>query len=188
MGTLAGFQRAHATGNAAAKRDGGLCGHALTLTLSRRERGLFSSLVPGPWPLPPCTLKSEARFRPAIANGPRHAAAQVHDLLEQVPLHVEDYPSPQVMAELGVQYRDELCGLYTGIPLGPAEHHPLGCLPDVVTIYREGILGDGRPTATGKSAAKSWHRQIRITILHELGHHHGMTEEDGLPGVWVRLF
>ncbi len=171
-----GFQRAHATGNAAAKRDGGLCGHALTLTLSRRERGLFSSLVPGPWPLPPCTLKSE-RFDRQLQTVLDTLPAQVHDLLEQVPLHVEDYPSPQVMAELGVQYRDELCGLYTGIPLDKRSVTHSGNLPDVVTIYREGIVATAADSQ-GRVSPKRLRSQIRITILHELAHYHGMSEKD----------
>jgi predicted Zn-dependent protease with MMP-like domain len=103
--------------------------------------------------------------------------AQVHDLLEQVPLHVEDYPSPQVMAELGVEYRDELCGLYTGIPLGQRSIAHSGNLPDVVTIYREGILATAADSR-GRVRPTRLRSQIRITILHELAHYHGLTEKD----------
>ena len=101
----------------------------------------------------------------------------VHDLLEQVPLHVEDYPSRRVMAELGVEYRDELCGLYTGIPLGQRSVTHSGNLPDVVTIYREGILA-AAADSQGRIRLKRLRSQIRVTILHELAHHHGLTEED----------
>ncbi len=101
----------------------------------------------------------------------------VHKLLDQVPLHVEDYPSPQVVAELGVQYRDDLCGLYTGIPLGQRSINQSGILSDVVTIYREGIVAMARDRR-GRVALAELRRQIRITILHELAHHHGLTEKD----------
>jgi predicted Zn-dependent protease with MMP-like domain len=101
----------------------------------------------------------------------------VHDLIEQVPLHVEDYPSPQVMAELGVKYRDELCGLYTGIPLDRRSITQSGNLPDVVTIYREGILA-AAADSSGRVSRKRLRGQIRITILHELAHHHGISEKD----------
>lgn len=52
-----------------------------------------------------------------------------------------------------------------------------GTLPDVITIYREGIL---RASADrrGRISNDRLREQIRITILHELGHHHGMTEDD----------
>jgi len=101
----------------------------------------------------------------------------IHDLLEKVPLHVEDHPSEEIMDERGVEYLDDLCGLYTGIPLGERSILHSGTLPDVVTIYREGIL-TAACDASGRIRPAELRRQIRITILHELGHHHGLTEDD----------
>jgi predicted Zn-dependent protease with MMP-like domain len=101
----------------------------------------------------------------------------VHELIEKVPLHVEDYPSDEVMERLGVEYIDDLCGLYTGIPLGDRSITHSGTLPDVVTIYREGVLS-AAADRQGRIRREGLRRQIRITLLHELGHHHGMTEED----------
>ncbi|HBO43391.1 MAG TPA: acetylglutamate kinase [Planctomycetaceae bacterium] len=101
----------------------------------------------------------------------------VHELIERVPLHVEDYPSDEVLDEMGVERRDELCGLYTGIPLDQRSVLHSGQLPDVVTIYREGILAAAED-ARGRITADELRRQIRITILHELAHHHGLDEEE----------
>jgi predicted Zn-dependent protease with MMP-like domain len=101
----------------------------------------------------------------------------VHDLLEKVPLHVEDYPSDELLDERGCEYVDELCGLYTGIPLSERSITHSGTLPDVVTIFREGILSAAADDK-GRIRMASLREQIRITILHELGHHHGMTEEE----------
>ena len=64
----------------------------------------------------------------------------IHELIERVPLHVEDHPSEEVMDQMDVEYIDDLCGLYTGIPIGEKSVTHSGTLPDVVTIYREGIL------------------------------------------------
>ncbi|MBN1588230.1 MAG: metallopeptidase family protein [Pirellulales bacterium] len=101
----------------------------------------------------------------------------VHQLIEKVPLHVEDYPSKQVLATTGVRRRSELCGLYTGIPLTERSVLQSGTLPDVVTIYREGVLAAAtRPD--GRIPTAELRRQIRITILHELAHHHGLDEEE----------
>lgn len=101
----------------------------------------------------------------------------VHQLLEQVPLHVEDHPPPHVLREHGVRFRDELCGRYTGIPLTQKSVEHSGALPDVVTIYREGILA-AAADRYGRVTPNRLRKQIRITILHELGHHHGLSEED----------
>jgi predicted Zn-dependent protease with MMP-like domain len=101
----------------------------------------------------------------------------IHELIEKVPLHVEDYPSDEVMDRLGVEYIDDLCGLYTGIPIGEKSIMHSGTLPDVVTIYREGILSAAADEHR-RIQPKTLREQIRITILHELAHHHGLTEED----------
>lgn len=101
----------------------------------------------------------------------------VHQLIEQVPLHVEDYPSEQMMRRLHVRYIDDLCGLYTGIPLGEKSVMHSGTMPDVVTIFREGILS-ASADSQGRIRTDRLRRQLRITILHELAHHHGLTEDD----------
>jgi predicted Zn-dependent protease with MMP-like domain len=101
----------------------------------------------------------------------------VHELIEKVPLHVEDYPSEEVMDRTGVEYLDDLCGLYSGIPIGEKSITQSGTLPDVVTIYREGIL-TAATDRRGRISTDCLRQQIRITILHELAHHHGLTENE----------
>jgi predicted Zn-dependent protease with MMP-like domain len=101
----------------------------------------------------------------------------VHELIERVALHVEDYPSPEVMAQTGVTYRDDLCGLFSGIPVTERSIDHSGTLPEVVTIYREGILAAARDRS-GRIRLGRLRREIRITLLHELAHFHGLTEEE----------
>jgi predicted Zn-dependent protease with MMP-like domain len=101
----------------------------------------------------------------------------VHELIEKVPLHVEDYPSDDVMDQMGVEYIDDLCGLYTGIPIGEKSVTHSGTLPDVVTLYREGIL-TAAANRRGRITTERLREEIRRTLLHELAHHHGLTEAD----------
>ena len=86
-------------------------------------------------------------------------------------------PSRRVMDETGVRYREQLCGLYTGIPLTERSIRHSGTLPDVVTIYREGILEAARD-AYGRIRTDRLREQVRITVLHELAHHHGLDEDE----------
>lgn len=102
---------------------------------------------------------------------------RVHELLEEVPMYIEDFPSRKMMHDLGIRYRAGLCGLYTGIPLTNRQVGQSGVLSDVIHIFREGVLSlasDGR----GNIDEAELRKQIRITVLHELGHHHGLTEEE----------
>jgi predicted Zn-dependent protease with MMP-like domain len=101
----------------------------------------------------------------------------IHELIEKVPLHVEDYPSAQMMAELGVDRREHLCGLYTGVPITERSIRHSGTLPDVVTIYREGILAEASDS-WGRITPGRLRKEIRITIMHELAHYHGLDEDE----------
>ena len=111
--------------------------------------------------------------------------ASIHTLIEECPLVLEDAPSAQLLAELGLSEDDEiLCGLHTGIPLTErsVDRAELG---NIVHIFREGTLDmaggwdegideDGTPYG-GEARVRE---EIRITILHELGHHFGLDEDD----------
>lgn len=117
--------------------------------------------------------KFDAYLEEVVAGLP----PMIVEALERVPLHVEDYPSPEMMESLHLEYRDDLCGLHTGIPLPEKSVEHSGVLPDVVTIYREGILSlaIGRH---GRVNPRVLREEIRKTILHEFGHHFGLSEQD----------
>jgi predicted Zn-dependent protease with MMP-like domain len=102
---------------------------------------------------------------------------RVHDLLDEVTMYVEDHPPRRVMQQLGVRRRDQLCGLYTGIPLTQRHVEISGVLSDAIYIYREGILSMATDRR-GNVDEDELRYQIRITILHELGHHHGIDEDE----------
>ena len=98
-------------------------------------------------------------------------------MIDEIPLVVDDFPSPDVMRRMRVRHRSQLCGLYTGHPAHEAERERQGVPSDVIHIYREGILSQAT-RRDGSVSLPRLRKQIRITILHEYGHHHGMTERD----------
>ena len=102
---------------------------------------------------------------------------QARDLLDEVPMYVEDFPSTSMLRELGIARRGQLCGLYTGIPLSNRRVALSGVLSDVIHVFREGVLNLATDRR-GSIDERELRRQIRITILHELGHHYGLTEEE----------
>jgi len=102
---------------------------------------------------------------------------RLHELLDEVTMYVEDHPSPRIMQQMGVHSRRSLCGLYTGIPLTKRHVEISGVLSDAVYLYREGILDMARDHR-GRIDEQELLRQIRITLLHELGHYHGLDEDD----------
>ncbi len=63
----------------------------------------------------------------------------------------------------------DLLGLYEGVPL-PERGDEAGSLPDRIAIYRL-PLEDEFPDP------RDLQREIRITVLHELGHYFGLDED-----------
>jgi predicted Zn-dependent protease with MMP-like domain len=97
--------------------------------------------------------------------------------LAEIPLIVEDYPSPAIRKAEGLVHRDELCGYFEGVPK-PEQSIDMGySLPNRIYVFREGNLALATDEM-GQIDAAELQRQIRITVLHELGHYLGMTEED----------
>jgi predicted Zn-dependent protease with MMP-like domain len=101
---------------------------------------------------------------------------RLHELMLEIPLVVEDFPSAQVLRKARVRRRSGLLGLYIGIPITEQSVNQWGVLSPVVHIYRLGILRQVQ--RRGEIDPAELREQIRITILHEYGHHHGLTERD----------
>ena len=102
---------------------------------------------------------------------------QVKDFIEDVPLYVEDYPSAEVMQRMRIRHPANLLGLYSGVPLIERSVDQTRQMPDVIHIYRLGILTSSR-SRDGSISETELSKQIRKTILHEYGHHVGLTERD----------
>ena len=93
------------------------------------------------------------------------------DALRNVAIVVEDWPPDWLLEELGVPPEETLYGFYHGIPLPERSVQDSGTLPDKISIYRGPLEEDFRDS--GELA-----RQIRTTLLHEIGHYFGLDEED----------
>lgn len=98
---------------------------------------------------------------------------QFADLLDNVAVVVEEEPDLDDLEALGLDPEvDELFGLYQGVPQTERDSF-YSALPDVVEIYRGPIL-------RSCDSRRQVIREIRDTVVHELGHHFGM-EEDDMP-------
>ena len=116
-----------------------------------------------------------------VAELPGHVLA----LIEVVPIIVDDEP-PEIIVEALLaslpagdpttsdHLRDELCGLHTGVPNTEKSVEEAHELPEEIRVFRRGIVAH----AGGWSVPESVHEEIRITVLHEIGHHFGLDEDD----------
>lgn len=108
----------------------------------------------------------------------------IHRLIEECPIVLEDRPSRELLAELGIDDEDEiLCGLHTGVALTERSVERPDA-SDVVQIFREGVVDmaggwDEDEDEEGPfGGVERIREEIRITVLHELGHHFGLDEDD----------
>ena len=98
----------------------------------------------------------------ALDEVPEELAAE----MENVAVVVEEWPSPAQRAGRS----GTLLGLYEGIPLtrrGPISY--AGVLPDKITIFRGPICARARDEHDLAA-------QVRITVLHEVGHYFGIDD------------
>ncbi len=89
--------------------------------------------------------------------------------LDNIMIEVRDSPDAALMREHDIP--DDLLGLYVGIPLEDkgVEGGPTP-LPDRILIFRAALC----------DLCESWDElvdEIRVTLLHEIGHHFGLDEQ-----------
>jgi predicted Zn-dependent protease with MMP-like domain len=111
---------------------------------------------------------------------------RVRALLEEAPLVVEDRPTRELLEQFGLDDEPEdLCGLHTGTPLTERSVSELIDLPEMIYLFREGIVDEAGGWDPWKDDDGSlWggedrvKKEIRVTLLHEIGHHFGLEEGD----------
>ena len=103
-------------------------------------------------------------------------------MLDNVEIIVEDEPTAEQLAQgrgypapsasAGGTDEETLFGLYEGVPLTRrgSDYHLVP--PDRITIFRG-------PLERAYTSPQAIAREVRVTVMHELGHHLGF-EESGL--------
>lgn len=104
----------------------------------------------------------------AIDTIPLKFARQVRNLA----IVIEDEPSDDLLAEMEMDEDDTLLGLYQGTPLNERGWGYGNQLPDRVTLFQYAIEDDCHDDEEEIIIA------IGETLIHELGHYFGMSEEE----------
>jgi predicted Zn-dependent protease with MMP-like domain len=89
--------------------------------------------------------------------------------IKNVAILVEDFPPNQSPPQPG-QQRQLLLGIFHGVPATKRSVFNLPTGPDHIVLYQKNI------EAVCSNEAEVRH-QVRQTLIHELGHYFGMTEE-----------
>lgn len=96
-------------------------------------------------------------------------------MLEEVPVMVDDEPSVELQKEMGAYIKGEpsdLMGLHSGPSLSDTKKsETMGSAP-LIQLFRGPILREAN------GSRKRLKKEIRITLIHELGHHFDFSEEE----------
>jgi predicted Zn-dependent protease with MMP-like domain len=92
--------------------------------------------------------------------------------LDGVVVRIEEFADDDVLAELGIEDAFELTGLYSGRSMREQSSWASGELAPVITLYRRPILDEWAESGVGLEAL------IAHVIVHEVGHHFGLSDED----------
>ena len=89
-----------------------------------------------------------------------------------VAIHVEEFPSPEIEADMELESPFDLLGLYSGVSIAEKSVSATPQDLDRIFLYRRPILDYWCETGEALSAI------VRHVLIHEVGHHFGLSDED----------
>ncbi len=113
---------------------------------------------------------SRDQFEMLVAEALDSLPDEIATWLDNVVVVVGERPTPEQLAQAGLDPGDLLFGLYVGVPKTRRGFTYGEIVPDKIVIYRQAIEQVCRTPAQIREC-------VRKTVLHEIGHHFGMDED-----------
>lgn len=113
---------------------------------------------------------SEEEFEALVDAALESIPPAFEPYMDGLAVDVEPLPDDETIREMGLPGRRSLLGLYRGTPLTERSVEQSFRMPDSIVIYQRNIE---RMCRTRKQIVE----QIRRTVLHEVGHHFGLDED-----------
>jgi predicted Zn-dependent protease with MMP-like domain len=114
---------------------------------------------------------TRAEFEKLVDEALSEIPERLRPYLDGVIIEVESMPDERTCREAEIDDPHELLGYYQGTPLTDRSIDDTFRLPDRITLYQRNIedICEDREEVV---------EEIRITVLHEVGHHFGLDEDD----------
>lgn len=110
-------------------------------------------------------------FRELVEDAIDTIPAKFAQKVRNLAIVIEDEPSDELLDEMDMDDPSDLLGLYQGTPLNERGFGYGNVLPDRITLFQFSIEDDANDDPDEIVVA------IGETLIHELGHYFGMTEE-----------
>jgi predicted Zn-dependent protease with MMP-like domain len=116
----------------------------------------------------PSLAEMEAAAHEVFARLPK----TFRDLCAGVIIRVDDFPTEEVLNEMGAESEFDLLGLFQGVGLPFRSEGDIARLPNMIWLYRRPILD------YWAEHDESLGRIVRHVLIHEIGHHFGLSDAD----------
>lgn len=128
------------------------------------DQGASAARIYSRWP-------TRERFEEIVAAALEEIPDPLWKMIDNVAVMVEEWPQQHQLESVGLTDPRQLLGLYEGVPLTSRTSHYGLVAPDRITLFRRPIFGVCGPNEARIQA------QIRRTVLHEMAHHFGISDE-----------
>ena len=114
---------------------------------------------------------SRETFEALVADALDTLPNEIQHWLDNVAVVVGQWPTRQQLAQAGLEPGALLFGLYVGVPKTHRGFTYGEVVPDKIVIFQ-------RPIERVCHTPAQVREQVRKTVLHEIGHHFGLGEDD----------
>lgn len=118
------------------------------------------------------TLPSIGDFEQVANETFAKLPATFRDMTKDVVIRVEDFPTRDVLRTLKIDSPFGLLGLYHGVDLTRQSVLDVSPLPEMIFLYRRPIL------AYWETHDEALEDIIAHVLIHEIGHHFGLSDDD----------
>ncbi len=112
-----------------------------------------------------------APFERLVADALADIPLRFRKAMQNIAIIVEDEPTPDLLREMDVPPGETLFGLYQGLPLTERGWNHGNALPDRILLFQG-------PHEREASDADDLVASIAETLIHEIGHFFGLSEEE----------
>jgi predicted Zn-dependent protease with MMP-like domain len=116
----------------------------------------------------PSLVEIEVMARRVFERLPRNFRELCQDLV----IHVDDFPTEEVMDSMGAESEFDLLGLFQGVGLPFQSESVSGALPNMIWLYRRPMLD------YWAEHDETFEDIVRHVLIHEIGHHFGLSDDD----------
>jgi predicted Zn-dependent protease with MMP-like domain len=113
---------------------------------------------------------SNSQFAQLVERALSEVPPQFAAALEEVPVEIHQRATPEQRQKVGLADRGLLLGLYQGAPLTRRSVEAPAISP-VIYIFQQDI-------ELASNSEQDLVNRVRTTVLHEIGHHFGLNEDD----------